>query len=66
MLSWQISVHSSSENYISSFFFFFNLLLSIFFPQLYKLGQTQGSKYSFLNLRFDDLTGKSSFIIFPF
>lgn len=44
--------------------FFLKLLLYPFFK--YKLGQTRGSKYSFLNLRFDDLRGKGSFIIFPF
>lgn len=35
-------------------------------PPKYKLGQTQGSKYFFLSLRFDNLRGKSSFIIFAF
>lgn len=65
MLSWQISLHSSSEFYTGRFFFG-KLLPYGFFFQIYKLGQTQSSTHSFLDLRSDNLRGKGSFIIFPF
>lgn len=64
----KLSIPSGSEHYTSSrlgIFHCYRFTFSFLFFT-YKLGPTQGSKHFFLNLRFDNLTGKSSFIIFPF